>query len=68
MDKGKTRAQSEKPSKKSLGEMLIEEKIITSQQLESALAIQRQKGGRLNDILFSELLDRHHATFFKNRK
>ncbi len=54
MDKGKTRAQSEKPSKKSLGEMLIEEKIITSQQLESALAIQRQKGGRLNDILVQQ--------------
>jgi type II secretory ATPase GspE/PulE/Tfp pilus assembly ATPase PilB-like protein len=54
MDKGKTRAQSDKPSKKSLGEMLIEEKIITPQQLESALEIQRQKGGRLNDILIQQ--------------
>lgn len=34
--------------------MLIEEKIITPQQLESALEVQRQKGDRLNDILVQQ--------------
>ncbi len=45
---------TDKTSKKSLGDMLIEEKLITPEQLESALAIQRQKGGKLSDILLKE--------------
>jgi general secretion pathway protein E len=44
----------DKTSKKSLGDMLIEEKLITPEQLESALAIQRQKGGKLCDILLKQ--------------
>ena len=45
---------ADKTSKKSLGDMLIEEKLITPEQLESALAIQRQKGGKLSDILLKQ--------------
>ena len=45
---------SEKTEKKSLGEMLIDEKIITPEQLESALIMQREHGGKLSDILEKE--------------
>ena len=45
---------ADKTSKKSLGDMLVEEKLITSEQLESALAVQRQKGGKLSDILLKQ--------------
>ena len=45
---------ADKTSKKTLGDMLIEEKLITPEQLESALAIQRQKGGKLSDILLKQ--------------
>jgi len=51
MDKENLRTSIDKTTKKSLGEMLIEEKLITPEQLESATAIQRQSGGRLSDIL-----------------
>jgi type II secretory ATPase GspE/PulE/Tfp pilus assembly ATPase PilB-like protein len=54
MDKGKSRTTSEKTRKKNLGEMLIEEKILTPEQLQSALEIQRQRGGRLNEILVKQ--------------
>ena len=47
---------TDKTSKKSLGDMLVEEKLITPEQLESALAIQRQKGGKLGDILLNQRL------------
>ena len=45
---------TDKVAKKSLGEMLIEEKFITPAQLESALALQRQQGGTLSDILLRQ--------------
>jgi general secretion pathway protein E len=41
----------DKVSKKNLGEMLIEEKLITPQQLETAQAEIQQKGGKLSDTL-----------------
>jgi type II secretory ATPase GspE/PulE/Tfp pilus assembly ATPase PilB-like protein len=43
-----------KRTKKSLGELLIEEKIISPEQLEKATEIQRQKGGRLDDVLIKQ--------------
>ena len=45
---------ADKAAPKSLGEMLIEEKLITPAQLESALAQQRQQGGSLGDILLRQ--------------
>jgi len=36
---------------KQLGELLIERKIINSKQLEKALAIQKEKGGLLGEVL-----------------
>jgi general secretion pathway protein E len=45
---------TDKAAKKSLGDMLIEEKLITPAQLESALALQRQQGGTLSDILLRQ--------------
>ncbi|OGO00611.1 MAG: hypothetical protein A2Y58_01280 [Chloroflexi bacterium RBG_13_51_52] len=45
---------TDKTSKKSLGDMLIEEKLITPEQLESALTVQKQRGGKLNDILLKQ--------------
>ena len=45
---------TDRTSKKSLGDMLVDEKLITSEQLETALAIQRQKGGKLSDILLKQ--------------
>src|SRR4030042_666681 len=45
---------ADKTSKKSLGDMLVEEKLITPEQLESALAVQKQKGGKLSDILLRQ--------------
>jgi general secretion pathway protein E len=55
VDKKKTKPlASDKSSKKSLGEMLVEEKLLTQEQLESALALQRQQGGKLNDILIKQ--------------
>jgi general secretion pathway protein E len=45
---------TDKASKKSLGDMLVEEKLITPEQMESALAQQRQKGGKLSDILLKQ--------------
>lgn len=40
--------------KKNLGEMLVAEKLITPEQLENALAMQREEGGKLSDILVKE--------------
>jgi type II secretory ATPase GspE/PulE/Tfp pilus assembly ATPase PilB-like protein len=45
---------TDRTSKKSLGDMLIEEKLITPAQLENALVILRQKGGKLSDILLKQ--------------
>ena len=54
MGKRKRTPSTDKTAKKNLGEMLVEEKIITPEQLESALEIQRQKGGKLSDILLKK--------------
>jgi general secretion pathway protein E len=51
VDKKNPSTSANKVAKKGLGEMLIEEKLITPEQLESALNFQRQKGGKLGDIL-----------------
>ncbi len=51
MDKKNPDTSTDKVAKKNLGEMLIEEQLITPEQLESALNFQRQKGGKLSDIL-----------------
>ena len=40
--------------RKSLGEMLVEENLITSEQLEHALELQRREGGKLSDILINQ--------------
>jgi type II secretory ATPase GspE/PulE/Tfp pilus assembly ATPase PilB-like protein len=42
--------------RKNLGEMLVEEKVLTREALELALQIQKQEGGRLSDILLSQNL------------
>jgi type II secretory ATPase GspE/PulE/Tfp pilus assembly ATPase PilB-like protein len=45
---------TEKVAKKSLGDMLVEENLITPEQLASALALQQQQGGKLSDILLKQ--------------
>jgi len=45
---------ADRVAKKSLGEMLVEENLITPAQLESALALQQQQGGKLSDILIKQ--------------
>jgi type II secretory ATPase GspE/PulE/Tfp pilus assembly ATPase PilB-like protein len=54
VDKKNPDTSVDKVVKKNLGEMLVEEKFITPEQLESALDIQRQKGGKLSDILLQK--------------
>ncbi|MCK4863607.1 MAG: Flp pilus assembly complex ATPase component TadA [Dehalococcoidales bacterium] len=45
---------TDRVAKKSLGEMLVEENLITPAQLDSALALQQQQGGKLSDILLKQ--------------
>ena len=40
--------------RKSLGEMLVEENLITSEQLEQALKVQRLGGGKLSEVLINQ--------------
>jgi len=40
--------------KRSLGQLLVEENVITAEQLESALELQQRQGGKLDDILISQ--------------
>lgn len=55
MDSDKDRPPAaDRVAKKSLGEMLVEENLITPAQLESALAQQQQQGGKLSDILLKQ--------------
>jgi general secretion pathway protein E len=54
VDKEAKRVTSNRAAKKNLGDMLIEEKLITAEQLESVLNQQRQKGGKLSDILLQQ--------------
>jgi type II secretory ATPase GspE/PulE/Tfp pilus assembly ATPase PilB-like protein len=45
---------TDKIARKTLGDRLIEEKLITPEQLQSAMAILQQQGGRLGDILIKQ--------------
>ena len=55
MDNEETRPlATDKTAKKSLGEMLVEEKLITQEQLEGVLAQQQRLGGKLSDILINQ--------------
>ena len=45
---------TDRATRKTLGERLVEEKLITPEQLESAMALQQQQGGRLGDILIKQ--------------
>jgi type II secretory ATPase GspE/PulE/Tfp pilus assembly ATPase PilB-like protein len=45
---------SARDTRDTFGELLIEEKLITRDQLDTALAIQKKQGGLLNDILLSQ--------------
>lgn len=47
-------AAADRTAKKSLGEMLIEEKLITREQLENAQKLQQQNGGKLSDTLVKQ--------------
>ena len=40
--------------RKSLGEILVEQKFITGEQLEDALKLQQSQGGRLGSILVNQ--------------
>ena len=40
--------------RKSLGELLVEEKLLTPEQLDNAVNIQQKQGGRLSEILLSQ--------------
>jgi len=40
--------------RKSLGEMLVEENLITTEQLEKALEVQRREGGKLSEVLVNQ--------------
>lgn len=42
---------SDSAAKKRLGDIVVERKLITSQQLDEALAVQRASGGKLGEIL-----------------
>ena len=54
MDKDKGEISTAKATRKSLGEMLIENSLITVEQLDSALELQRRQGGKLSEILVSQ--------------
>jgi type II secretory ATPase GspE/PulE/Tfp pilus assembly ATPase PilB-like protein len=45
---------ADRATRKTLGDRLVEEKLITPEQMESAQAIQQQQGGRLGDILLKQ--------------
>lgn len=53
MDKNKEGIHAAREAVKSLGEMLVEEQLITTEQLESALELQRSQGGKLGEILLN---------------
>jgi len=45
---------TDKAARKTVGDRLVEEKLITPEQLENASAFQQQQGGRLGDILIKQ--------------
>ena len=54
MDRDKEEIFTDKAARKSLGEMLVEQGLITAEQLKNALDLQRGQGGKLSDILISQ--------------
>jgi len=56
VDRDKGEASVGRATRKSLGEMLIEENLITAEQLKNALELQRRQGGKLSQILIDQRL------------
>ncbi|MBA7614135.1 hypothetical protein ES703_21397 [subsurface metagenome] len=54
MDRDKGEIFTDRATRKSLGEMLIEENLITAEQLEKALELQRGQGGKLSELLVNQ--------------
>jgi len=54
MDRDKGETLVNRATRKSLGEMLVEESLITAEQLENALELQRRQGGKLSEILMNQ--------------
>ena len=55
MDKDKVKPTvTDRARGKTLGEMLVDENLITAEQLESALELQRRQGGKLGEILIDQ--------------
>ena len=54
MDRNDSVRVTNKVQRKSLGEMLVEENLITAEQLENALEVQRRQGGKLSEILINQ--------------
>jgi len=54
MDRDEREIFADRATRKSLGEMLIEENLITAEQLDKALELQRRQGGKLSDILLRQ--------------
>ena len=54
MESNKETIPAAKTPKKSLGEMLIENKLVTAEQLDNALKLQQQQGGKLGEILVKQ--------------
>lgn len=54
MDRDKAEIFTDRATRKSLGEMLIEENLITAEQLEKALELQRGQGGKLSELLVNQ--------------
>jgi general secretion pathway protein E len=54
MENNKETISATKTAKKTLGEMLVENKLLTAEQLDSALKLQQQQGGKLGEILIKQ--------------
>ncbi len=54
MNQHESASVTSKVKRKSLGEILVEQNVITTQQLEHALDVQREQGGKLGEILVNE--------------
>lgn len=54
MDRDKGETLLGRATRKSLGEMLVEENLITAEQLEKVLKLQRRRGGKLSEILVNQ--------------
>jgi len=54
MDRDKGEIFADRVTRKSLGEMLIEENLITAEQLDKALELQRKQRGKLSEVLVKQ--------------